>query len=83
MLTNQFVLARSQPAGQFVPIPMFINLVMKTQENLYEHKNKLWVRIKKMDWVQMEPSWGQINLVGKVGVYKKSGKPSSLAILDG
>lgn len=36
-----------------------------------------------MDWVQMEPSWGQINLVGKVGVYKKLGKPSSLAILDG
>ena len=62
---------------------MFINLVMKTQENLYEHKNILWVWNKKMDWVQMEPSWGQINLVGKVDVYKKSGKASSLAILDG
>lgn len=56
---------------------------MKTQENLYEHKNILWVWNKKMDWVQMEPSWGQINLVGKVDVYKKSGKASSHAILDG
>ena len=56
---------------------------MKTQENLYEHKNILWVWNKKMDWVQMEPSWGQINLAEKVGVYKKSDKPSSLAILDG
>ena len=56
---------------------------MKTQENLYEHKNILWLWNKKMDWVQIEPSWGQINLVGKVGEYKKSGKASSLAILDG
>ena len=83
MLTNPVCVACSQPAGQFVPIPMFINLVMKTQENLYEHKNILWVWNKKMDWVQMEPSWGQINLVGKVDVYKKSGKASSHAILDG
>ena len=56
---------------------------MKTQENLYEHKNILWVWNKKMDWVQIETSWGQINLAGKVGVYKKSDKPSSLGILDG